>query len=127
VPDDVRGEIRGGRAGPRAFGDALKRGAGDHIAYGTDAGGYSWSENQAQELSLMVEYGMTPMQAIRTATATAARMLDLGTEIGAVAPGRYADLIAVANDPLKDIRELERVKFVMKGGVVYSAPMNGYR
>ena len=70
---------------------------------------------------------MTPMQAIRTATVNAARMLDMGTELGAVAPGRYADLIAVANDPLQDIRELQRVRFVMKGGVVYSALMNGYR
>jgi imidazolonepropionase-like amidohydrolase len=110
-----------------AFGDAIRRGAGDLIAYGTDAGGYAWTENQAQELPLMVEYGMTPMQAIRTATVNAARMLDQGGELGAVAPGRYADLIAVANDPLKDIRELERVRFVMKAGVVYSAPMNGYR
>lgn len=110
-----------------AFGDAVRRGAGDLIAYGTDAGGYPWTEHQAKELSIMVNYGMTPMQAIRTATVNAARLLDLGAELGAVAPGRYADLIAVANDPLKDIGELERVRFVMKDGVVYSPRMNGYR
>ncbi len=110
-----------------AFGDALKHGAGDLIAYGTDAGGYPWTENQAQELAIMVDYGMTPMQAIRTATVNAARMLDQGSVLGGVGPGRHADLIAVANDPLKDIRELQRVRFVMKGGVVYSALMNGYR
>ncbi len=110
-----------------AFGEALRRGAGDQIAYGTDAGGYPWTENQARELSIMVEYGMTPMQAIRAATVNAAKMLDMGAELGGVGPGHYADLIAVANDPLKDIQELQRVRFVMKGGVVYSALMNGYR
>jgi len=105
-----------------AFGDAVKRGAGDLIVYGTDAGGYPWTENQAQELAIMVEYGMTPLQAIRTATINAARLLDQGAELGAVAPGRAADLIAVANDPLADIRELQRVRFVMKAGAVIPRP-----
>jgi imidazolonepropionase-like amidohydrolase len=102
-----------------AFGEAVRRGMLPWISYGTDAGGYAWTENQAQELAYMVRYGMTPMQAIKSATSTAARLLDQSQNLGSVAEGRYADLVAVAGDPLGDITELERVKFVMKGGVVY--------
>ncbi len=103
----------------RAFGEALKRGLLPWISYGTDAGGYVWTENQAQELAYMVRYGMTPMQAIQSATTTAARLLDQSDNLGSLQTGRYADLIAVSGDPLADITELERVQFVMKGGVVY--------
>ncbi|HEV8356537.1 MAG TPA: amidohydrolase family protein [Gemmatimonadales bacterium] len=110
-----------------AFGEALRRGMLGLIANGTDAGGYAWTEHQAKELDYMVRYGMTPMQAIQAATSVAAALLDAARDLGAVAPGRYADLIAVAADPLKDITELQRVGFVMKGGVVYSAVMKGYR
>jgi imidazolonepropionase-like amidohydrolase len=102
-----------------AFTDAIKRGASEWIAYGTDAGGYAWTENQAQELAIMVEYGMTPLQAIHSATGTAARLLERTADLGAVAPGHYADLIAVAENPLQDVRELQHVRWVMKGGVVY--------
>ncbi len=102
-----------------AFGLALRRGLLPLISFGTDAGGYSWDENQAQELDYMVRYGMTPMQAIRSATSTAAALLDQQDNLGAIAAGHFADLIAVAGDPLVDIKELQRVKFVMKGGVVY--------
>jgi len=102
-----------------AFADAVKRGAGEWIVYGTDAGGYAWSENQAQELAIMVEYGMTPMQAIRAATVTAARLLEQSAALGAAAPGHYADLIAVSGSPLQDVKELQHVRWVMKGGVVY--------
>jgi imidazolonepropionase-like amidohydrolase len=102
-----------------AFGTALKRGLTPWISYGTDVGGYSWSENQAQELDYMVRYGMTPMQAIKSATSVAAKLLDQSANLGAVAPGHYADLIAVEKDPLEDITELQRVAWVMKGGVVY--------
>jgi imidazolonepropionase-like amidohydrolase len=101
------------------FAEALKRGAGEWIAYGTDAGGYAWTENQAQELAIMVEYGMTPLQAIRAATSVAARLLEQDESLGAVAAGHFADLIAVREDPLRDIRALQRVGFVMKGGLVY--------
>jgi imidazolonepropionase-like amidohydrolase len=104
-----------------AFGEALRRGLTPYISYGTDAGGYAWTENQAQELAYMVRYGMTPMQAIRSATTVAARLLDQEQNLGAVAEGRFADLIAVAGDPLADITELQRVVWVMKGGVVYKA------
>lgn len=102
-----------------AFAEALKRGAAELIAYGTDAGGYAWTENQAQELTIMVEYGMSPMQAIRSATSVAARLLDQADNLGALAAGRFADLIAVKQDPLRDISALQRVGFVMKGGIVY--------
>ncbi|HEX5003720.1 MAG TPA: amidohydrolase family protein [Gemmatimonadales bacterium] len=100
-----------------AFGQAVKRGV--RIAYGTDAGGYAWTENQAQEMSYMVRYGMTPMQVIQSATTVAADLLGQAQNLGAVLPGRSADLVAVAEDPLADISALERVGWVMKGGVVY--------
>ncbi len=102
-----------------AFGEAVRRGLLPYISYGTDAGGYAWTENQAQELDYMVRYGMTAMQAIQSATSVAARLLDKSDDIGALAPGHFADIVAVKNDPLADITELQRVVFVMKGGVVY--------
>jgi imidazolonepropionase-like amidohydrolase len=101
----------------RAFTSALR--AGVRIANGTDAGGFPWTEPLASDFRYLVEYGMTPMQAIRAGTSVAAELLGQTANIGSVAPGRYADLVAVSGDPLQDIRELERVKWVMKGGVVY--------
>ena len=71
----------------------------------------------------MVEMGMSPMDAIRSATSRAAELLDMQGELGVIAPGAYADIIAVAGDPLKDIRELERVRFVMKNGSVFKNEM----
>ena len=109
-----------------AFARALKRGV--RIAYGTDAGGYAWTENQAKELSIMVRYGMQPMAALKSATSVAAALLDplcppqaatcTGSDIGVLAPGKFADLIAVPTDPLKDMSVMEHVTFVMKGGEV---------
>lgn len=99
-----------------AFAKALKKKV--LIAHGTDAGGYAWTENQAKELSIMVGYGMTPMAAVKSATTVAAALLGK-QELGALAPGRYADVVAVKGDPMKDIGELERVTFVMKGGEIY--------
>ncbi|MBI4545894.1 MAG: amidohydrolase family protein [Gemmatimonadetes bacterium] len=100
-----------------AFGKAVRKGV--MICYGTDAGGYAWTEPMAREFSHMVRYGMSPMDAIRAATSVNARLLEQQENLGSVEPGRYADLIAVRGDPLQDISELERVFFVMKGGVVY--------
>lgn len=100
----------------KAFGLAVRKGV--KIAYGTDAGGYAWTENQAKEFSLMVRYGMTPMQAIQSATVVAAELLDRRNDLGAIEVGKYADIVAVAGDPLRDIAELEKVRFVMKGGEV---------
>src|SRR6185503_4098840 len=100
----------------QAFGQAVRKGV--KISYGTDAGGYAWTESQARELSYMVRYGMTPMQAIQSATSVAAALLDQQQNLGAVEPGKLADIVAVAGDPLADVSELERVTFVMKGGAV---------
>jgi imidazolonepropionase-like amidohydrolase len=101
----------------KAFGVALRKGV--KIVYGTDAGGYAWTENQAKEFAYMVRYGMTPMQAIQSATVAAADLLEHPNDLGAVEPGRFADIVAVGGDPLRDITELERVRFVMKGGEVH--------
>ncbi|HLQ59211.1 MAG TPA: amidohydrolase family protein [Gemmatimonadales bacterium] len=102
----------------RAFGRALRHGV--KIALGTDVGGFPWTEiNQAKEFEYYVQYGMTPMQAIQSGTSVAAALLGQEQNFGAIAPGLYADIIAVAGDPTRDITELQRVKFVMKGGIVY--------
>ena len=98
----------------KAFALAVKKGV--KIAYGTDAGGYPWTENQAKEFAYMVQYGMTPMQAIQSATTVAAELLQAEADLGAIEVGKYADIVAVAKDPLADITELQRVKFVMKNG-----------
>jgi imidazolonepropionase-like amidohydrolase len=102
---------------PVVFGKALK--AGVKIAFGTDAGGFAWTENQAQEFAHMVEWGMAPIQAIRSATIVAADLLEMSGKIGEITPGSYADIIAVKGDPLADITLLEHVEFVMKNGKVY--------
>src|SRR5213594_3113928 len=122
--------VAGPRGGPwgamaehqrRAFARALKRGV--KIVFGTDVGGFPWTElNEAKEFAYYVQYGMTPMQAIRSATSLAAELLGEQGRLGAIAPGMYADLVAVAGDPLRDVTELERVRFVMKGGAVYLSP-----
>jgi imidazolonepropionase-like amidohydrolase len=100
----------------KAFAIALRKGV--KIVYGTDAGGYAWTENQAKEFAYMVRYGMTPMQAIQSSTVIAADLLERPNDMGAIETGKFADIIAVTGDPLKDITELERVVFVMKGGEV---------
>jgi len=100
---------------------ALKKGV--KIVLGTDVGGFPWTElNQAKEFEYYVQYGMTPMQAIKSGTSLAAELLGQQNNFGAVAQGLAADLVAVAGDPLKDITELQRVRFVMKGGVVFVGP-----
>ncbi len=89
------------------------------IVFGTDMGGIPWSEPIAQEFVRMVDFGMSPADAIVSATSRPAEMLDAAGEIGIVAPGAYADIIAVTGDPLGDIKILEDVRFVMKDGVVF--------
>lgn len=91
--------------------------AGVKITYGTDAGVYPHGRN-ARQFRYMVRFGMTPMQAIQSSTVVAAEALGWQKEVGAVAPGRYADLIAVRADPIADISALERVDHVMKGGAI---------
>ena len=89
------------------------------IVYGTDMGGIPWTEPIAQEFGRMVSMGMSPMDAIQSATVRASEMLDMKGEIGAVAAGAYADIVAVSGDPLKDVGELEHVHFVMHNGSVF--------
>jgi imidazolonepropionase-like amidohydrolase len=102
----------------KAFQKALKKNV--KIALGTDAGGFDWKEvNQAKEFEYYVDYGMTPMQALRSGTVVAAELLGWSDKVGTIEAGKWADLVAVSGDPLKDITEVERVKFVMKAGVVY--------
>jgi imidazolonepropionase-like amidohydrolase len=100
-----------------SFRKALK--AGVKIAFGTDMGGIPWTEPIAQEFPRMVEFGMSPMQAIQSATSRAADLLDMKGKLGLIAPGAYADVIAVSGDPLADIKILANVGFVMKDGKVF--------
>lgn len=93
---------------------------GVRIAFGTDSGVSAHGDN-AREFALLVRAGMTPLEAIQSATVNAATHLRLEDEAGRIAPGMPADLIAVSGDPLGDVTELERVRFVMKGGMVYRA------
>jgi imidazolonepropionase-like amidohydrolase len=88
------------------------------IAFGTDAGGFDWNIDPAVEFAVMVRYGMTPAQAIRAATVGGADLLGMSHDIGTIEPGKFADIVAVHGDPLKDVSVLEHVDFVMKGGVV---------
>jgi imidazolonepropionase-like amidohydrolase len=93
--------------------------AGVPIIFGTDAGGFDWDKiNEAEEFRRYVESGMTPWQALATATVTAAKLLGQEGRIGTVAPGAHADLVGMREDPLRDITATERVTFVMKDGVV---------
>jgi imidazolonepropionase-like amidohydrolase len=113
-----------------ALGRAHRRGV--RIAFGTDAGAFPWRTNPAGEAKLMVDAGMSAMAVIRSMTSVAGALLDPlckpGTKtcaksgVGEIAPGKYADLVAVKGDPLKDITEVERVTWVMKAGVVWKAP-----
>ena len=101
----------------QAFGKAVRKHA--RISFGTDVGGFAWTENQAKEFAYMVRYGMTPMQAIQSATTVAAALLGESQNLGELAAGHFADLVAVGGDPLQEVARLEHVRFVMKGGVVF--------
>jgi imidazolonepropionase-like amidohydrolase len=98
--------------------------AGVKIAFGTDIGGFDWGITPAKEFPYMVQYGMTPAQAIRSATSSAAELLGMQNDVGSISPGKYADLIAVKGDPLSDIAVLEKVDFVMKGGEVFKSAIS---
>jgi len=103
----------------KTFGRAYK--AGVKIAFGTDAGVFPHGQN-AREFELMVAAGMPPLEAIRSATLNAAELLGETGNLGTVAPGKYADVVAVAGDPVADIARMKSMAFVMRGGVVYKAP-----
>jgi len=116
TPAGQRDRLRVALHGP-SFRKALK--AGVKIVFGTDMGGVAWTEPIAQEFPRMVEFGMSPMDAIQSATSRAAIMLDMEGKIGVVAPGAFADIMAVNGDPLRDSKALESVQFVMKEGKVF--------
>jgi imidazolonepropionase-like amidohydrolase len=105
----------------KAFNLAVRKNV--KIVFGTDAGGFPWTENAAKEFGYMVRYGMQPIRAIQSATIVAADLLERPNDMGAIEPGKYADIVAVSGDPLSDITELERIGFVMKGGEVYRNEM----
>ena len=92
--------------------------AGVKIAFGTDAGVYPHGDN-ARQLPYMVRWGMTPMQAVQSATIVAARLIGWDSRVGSVAPGKYADLVAVDGDALANVESFTKVTFVMKNGVIY--------
>jgi imidazolonepropionase-like amidohydrolase len=99
------------------------RKAGVKIAFGTDAGGFPWTEvHQAKEFGYEVQLGMTPLESIRSATAVAAELLGLSGRVGVLAKDAFADVVAVDGDPLQDVGVLTRVDFVMKAGEVVRAP-----
>ena len=103
------------------FQRAVRKGV--KIAFGTDAGGFSWDAlNQAKEFDYETRYGMTPMQAIQSATRAAADLLDMSDRVGTLEAGKLADVVAVPGDPLRDISVMQNVSFVMKDGVVYRKP-----
>jgi imidazolonepropionase-like amidohydrolase len=125
APDTPEGQRDRARANlhEATFRKAVK--ANLKIVFGTDIGGIPWQEPIAEEFKWMVKLGMTPAAAIQAATSRPAEMLGNKGELGVVAEGAYADIIAVGADPLKDIGELEKVKFVMKDGAVFKDDFHG--
>jgi len=102
---------------PEIFKKAMR--AGVRLAYGTDIGGYDWTQPQAMDFTYFVEWGLTPTQAIQTATTTAAELLDQEGKIGEIKAGAFADIIALKKDPTKHIEALQQIDWVMKDGKVF--------
>ena len=119
TPEGQRDRVRAS-AHEASFKKALK--AGVKIAFGTDMGGIPWTDPIAEEFSYMVKFGMSPMDAIKSATSKAADLLEMKGELGVIAPGASADIVAVFGDPLSNIEVLKQVNFVMKGGAVFKQP-----
>ncbi len=115
LPESIEKEKKIGRLQRENFRHAFQSGA--RIAFGTDSGVYPHGDN-ARQFSKMVEWGMKPIDAIQAATINAADLVGMHDKIGALETGHFADLIAVSGDPLTDVKTLENVKFVLKGGVV---------
>jgi imidazolonepropionase-like amidohydrolase len=113
--ENVEKEKMVGRLQRENFQKAVKGGA--KMAFGTDAGVYPHGDN-AKQFFYMVKFGLTPAQAIRAATSSAADLIGRSKDVGTLEPGKFADVIAVTGDPLQDVRALENVGFVMKGGEV---------
>ena len=119
--ENIEKEKMVGRLQRENFEKAVK--AGVKMAFGTDAGVYPHGDN-AKQFYYMVKFGMTPAQAIRAATSSAADLIGRSNDVGTIEPGKYADIIAVQSDPMADVRALEHVDFVMKGGTVYKNSRN---
>src|SRR4051794_3342690 len=100
-----------------SFQRALKKGV--KIAFGTDVGGFPWDLNEAREFTYETKFGMTPMQAIRSATIVAAQLLGQDDQLGSIESGKLADIVAVPGNPLDDISVMEKVRFVMKDGKIW--------
>jgi len=115
LPESIIKERLIGRLQRENFKRAFQGGA--KMAFGTDAGVYPHGDN-AKQFSKMVEWGMPPIDALRSATLNAADLMGWKGKVGEIAPGRYGDIIAVAGNPLEDVTVLEHVRFVMKGGEV---------
>ncbi len=115
----IEKERKIGRAQRESFRRAVQ--AGVKMAYGTDAGVYPHGHN-ARQFAKMVEWGMTPMQALQAATVHAADLLGLSDKLGSLTPGKTADLVAAPGDATADVSLLERVSFVMRGGVIHRQP-----
>jgi imidazolonepropionase-like amidohydrolase len=115
LPESIEKEKKIGRQQRENFRHAFQ--SGTKMAFGTDAGVYPHGDN-AKQFAKMVEWGMKPIDAIQAATINAADLIGWPDKIGALESGHYADLIAVSGDPLSDVRVLESVKFVMKGGAM---------
>ncbi|MEM9668377.1 MAG: amidohydrolase family protein [Pseudomonadota bacterium] len=116
LEESLEKERQVGKAQRERFQAAVDAGA--KIAYGTDAGVYTHGLN-GRQFAYMVEWGMTPLQAIQASTIGNATLFAMDADTGSIEVGKYADLIAVEGNPLEDVKELEAVDFVMKGGVVY--------
>jgi imidazolonepropionase-like amidohydrolase len=116
LPESIEKERAIGLVQRQSFRRAYK--AGVKMAFGTDEGVYPHGDN-GKQMAKLVEWGMSPMVAIQTATMGSATLLGLQDDIGAITKGRFADIIAVDGDPFKDASEYTRVTFVMKGGEVY--------
>jgi imidazolonepropionase-like amidohydrolase len=115
---DGRGPL--GKKYPEILAAAFRKGLarGVKITLGSDIGAFPWTENPAKEIALMVERGMTPLQAVQASTLVAAELLGR-SDLGTLEPGACADLVALAEDPLKDITALQRLRVVVKGGAVF--------
>jgi imidazolonepropionase-like amidohydrolase len=120
LPESLEKERQIGQLQRDNFRKAFEGGA--RMAFGSDGAVYPHGDN-GKQFAYMVQYGMTPMQAIQAATVHAAELLGWPDDVGAIAPGRYADIIAVTGNPLENVRLLENVQFVMKGGKVYKSDL----
>jgi imidazolonepropionase-like amidohydrolase len=120
--ENINKEKMVGQLQRETFQKAVK--AGVKMAFGTDAGVYPFGDN-AKQLATMVRFGMTPAQAIRTATFNSADLLGRSKDIGTIETGKFGDIIAVDGDPLQDITKMQNVGFVMKGGVIYKDKLTG--